>query len=101
MPWISRTRPTGWSGLCRAVSSSSWAVLWGSFIRRGRSVGQRRKFQAGDVKEVLKLRSETYPNGYRIDELGDAKPRQLKAAFDGDLLCPFLASSSNEKKVVF
>lgn len=62
--------------------------------------------EAEDEKKVLKLRyseykPETYCNGYRIDELGDAKPRQLNAAFDGDLLCPFLASSSNEKKVVF
>lgn len=54
-----------------------------------------------DAKKVQKLRyseykPETYPNGYRIDEVGDAEPGQLDLAFGGDL-CVFSSSRSNCK----
>eukprot|EP00253_Pinus_taeda_P015239 PITA_15239 len=41
---------------------------------------------------------ETYPNGYRIDELGNGKPGELGLAFGGHLNCPFLPPFSNPKK---
>lgn len=66
---------------------------------------ERISLEEEDEKKVQKLRyseykPETYPNGYRIDEVGDAEPGGLEVAFDGDLLCPFFSSFSNQKKVV-
>jgi len=40
---------------------------------------------------------ESYPKGYRMDELGYAELRQLGTAFGGDIPCPFF--NHNKKKV--
>lgn len=65
---------------------------------------ERISVEEKDAKKVQKLRyseykPETYPNGYRIDEVGAAEPGKLAGAFGGDLWCPFLPSFTNQKKV--
>eukprot|EP01018_Ginkgo_biloba_P017779 Gb_25975 [translate_table: standard] len=41
----------------------------------------------------------TYPNGYKITDVGDAKPGEMGKPFGGALLCPLLAFNSKSKKV--
>ena len=58
--------------------------------------------EGGEEKErdkVHKLRykkykPETYPKGYRINEVGSAKSGELGVALGGDLTCPFFPSST-------
>jgi len=48
--------------------------------------------------KYIECEPESYPKGYRIDEVGNGKPGELGVAFGGDLSCPFSPSFSNPKK---
>jgi len=48
--------------------------------------------------KYIECEPESYPKGYRIDEVGNGKPGELGVAFGGDLICPVFPSFSNPKK---
>lgn len=65
------------------------------------SVNESAEEEEGEKVHKLRYseyKPESYPNGYRIDEVGSGKPGELGVAFGGDLRCPFFPSFSNPKK---